>query len=148
MKKRDRNHSGFIALFLNKKHALFIAVLVVFRLVPGAVAGEIQLRTGVRLTKGTGDLDVGSYAIPCAADWNGDARKDLLVGYQTDGKISLFLNAGPDDAPVFTNGSPIKANGADIVHVSAGNCGAPVPFVCDYNNDGKRDLLVGEGAVG
>ena len=35
----------------------------------------------------------------------------------------------------------------DIVHLSQG-CGAPAPWVCDFNADGNLDLLVGDGANG
>jgi hypothetical protein len=35
----------------------------------------------------------------------------------------------------------------DIVHTSAA-CGAPAPWVCDYDRDGRRDLLVGAGSDG
>jgi len=96
---------------------------------------------------GGAPLAPGSYAIPCVADWNGDGRKDLIVGYQTAGKVALYLNAGADANPVFANYANLQAGGLDIVHPSGG-CGAPAPFVCDYDGDGKRDLLVGEGASG
>jgi hypothetical protein len=92
-------------------------------------------------------LDVGTYAIPCVGDWNGDGRKDLLVGYQAAGKIALYLNGGLDASPVFTISVNLQAGETDIYLPSSG-CGAPAPFVCDYDDDGKRDLLVGEGASG
>jgi hypothetical protein len=81
------------------------------------------------------------------ADWNGDGRKDLLVGYQTAGKVALYLNVGTDVSPVFTSYTNLQAGGVDIVHTSSG-CGAPAPFVCDYDGDGMRDLLVGDGNSG
>jgi hypothetical protein len=81
------------------------------------------------------------------ADWNGDGRKDLIVGYQTAGKVALYLNAGSDANPVFTSYANLQAGGVDIYLPSSG-CGAPAPWVCDYDHDGKRDLLVGSGADG
>ena len=90
----------------------------------------------------------GGYAIPCVTDWNGDGKKDLLVGYQTSGKIALYLNLGTDAQPCFTNYTNLKTgDGSDIYHPSAG-CGAPAPWVCDFDGDGKRDLLVGAGSDG
>ena len=112
-----------------------------------AQAQEAQLRPGQLISAGGTSLAPGSYAIPCAADWNGDGRKDLLVGYQTAGRVSLYLNSGTDASPVFTNYINLQAGGADIVHASSG-CGAPAPFVCDYDSDGSQDLLVGEGNYG
>jgi hypothetical protein len=90
---------------------------------------------------------VGAYAIPCVADWNGDGRTDLLVGYQTASKIALYLNTGSDTNPAFTTSVNLQAGGVDIF-LSSGGCGAPAPWVCDYDNDGRRDLLVGEGNYG
>jgi hypothetical protein len=57
------------------------------------------------------------------------------------------LNTGSDANPVFTTSVNIQAGGADIT-LPSGGCGAPAPWVCDYDNDGKRDLLVGDGAAG
>jgi hypothetical protein len=116
-------------------------------LVQAALAQSVQLRPGQLVYAGAAPLATGTYAIPCVADWNGDGRKDLLVGYQSAGKIALYLNAGTDASPVFTNYTDLQAGGVDIVHTSSG-CGAPAPFVCDYDGDGRRDLLVGEGNNG
>src|ERR1035437_4737861 len=110
-------------------------------------AQQIQFRPGELLQAASQALDVGTYAIPCVADWNGDGRKDLLVGYQTAGKVALYLNAGSDANPVFTTSVNLQAGGVDI-YLPSGGCGAPAPWVCDYDNDGKRDLLVGDGASG
>src|ERR1035437_2930775 len=110
-------------------------------------AQQIQFRPGELLQAASQALRVSSYAIPCVADWNGDGRKDLPVGYQTAGKIALYLNTGSDSNPVFTTSVNLQAGGVDIYLPSDG-CGAPAPWVCDYDNDGERDLLVGDGAYG
>ena len=110
-------------------------------------ADPFQLRPAVALTSGATPIDLEYYAIPCVTDWNGDGRKDLLVGYRNADKIALFLNYGTDAAPVFSGYSNLQANGTDIVIPGSG-CGAPAPWVCDFDGDGKRDLLVGSGMDG
>ncbi len=107
----------------------------------------IQLQPGSWLLCSGTNLDVGDYAIPCVADWNGDGRKDLIVGDRYADKVAVFYNVGSDDAPVFNTFSNLQAGGIDIQHLSVG-CGAPAPFVCDFDHDGRRDLLVGTGAEG
>jgi hypothetical protein len=59
----------------------------------------------------------------------------------------LYLNTGSDANPVFTTSVNLQAGGADI-YLPSGGCGAPAPWVCDYDDDAKRDLLVGDGAAG
>jgi hypothetical protein len=120
-----------------------------------AWAEPLQLQPAQTLMAGTNVLVPGSYAFPCVADWNGDRRKDLLVGYQNAGKIALYLNSGTEVQPAFTNSTTLRAwvpsatstNWQEIVHPSPG-CGAPAPWVCDFDGDGRRDLLVGAGADG
>ncbi len=112
-------------------------------------ADPVQLRPAQPLTNGTALLCPGTgYAIPCVTDWNGDGKKDLLVGYQTAGKIALYLNVGTDAQPRFDNFTNLQTtDGADICLPSSG-CGAPAPWACDFYADGKRDLLVGSGSDG
>jgi len=125
----------------------FLGLALTIALADVVCAQEALLRPGQPVYAGPALLAPGSYAIPCAADWNGDGRKDLIVGYQTAGKVALYLNAGSDANPVFTSYANLQAGGVDICLPSSG-CGAPAPWVCDYDHDGKRDLLVGSGADG
>lgn len=143
---------------MNKRFStagVFLAWAVSF--VPSALADPIQLRPAQTLWYTTNQtlLPVGyrtTFAIPCVTDWNRDGRKDLLVGYQSGGMIDLYLNSGSDAQPVFTNVSNLQDDDptkgwTNIVHLSQG-CGAPAPWVCDFDADGKLDLLVGDGANG
>jgi hypothetical protein len=114
---------------------------------PCALAAPIQLRPGELLQAFGVPLAPGTYSIPCVADWNGDGRKDLLVGYQNAHKIAVYINSGTDAQPVFTNVYNLQAGGQDI-YIPAGGCGAPAPWVGDFDGDGKRDLLVGGGTDG
>ncbi len=81
---------------------------------------------------------------PYVADWNNDGKKDLIVG-TTPGYVGVYLNVGTNDSPMFgssTEDPPamfaLSAEGKDI---DVGEQAAPC--VTDWNNDGKKDLLVG-----
>ncbi len=84
------------------------------------------------------DIDVGERAAPVAADWNGDGKKDLLVG-SMDGSIRVFINEGTDSEPVMKFPYVLQARGRDF------NIGSrSAPRVYDWNGDGLKDILVGE----
>lgn len=112
-----------------------------------ACAQEIMLRPAEYVYANGTPLDPGTHAIPCVSDWNNNGLKDLIVGYRTEDKVALYLNRATDLQPVFTSFENIQAAGEDIHHPSGG-CGAPAPWVCDYDSDGEKDLLVGTGAEG
>lgn len=89
------------------------------------------------------DIKVTSNASPTIIDYNNDGRKDLVVG-SSDGTLRLYLNKGTDEAPTFeVSYSPIKASdGSSITATSNSNT-----FFTDWNNDGKKDLIVGGGSL-
>jgi len=71
-------------------------------------------------------------------DYNGDGKKDLIVG-ERNGTIRIYLNTNTDDDPQF--------NGYTFLRLGAVNydCGLNSHiFFVDWNKDGKVDLLVGE----
>jgi len=78
---------------------------------------------------------------PRVGHWDGDGKKDLLVG-QGDGKIKVFLNTGTDDAPTFDGGAFLQVGPAgQKVDINVG--GRATANAVDWNNDGRKDLLVG-----
>jgi hypothetical protein len=70
-------------------------------------------------------------------DWNSDGKHDLLIG-NTEGNIQIYINTASGNTPVMTAGEFIYASGNIL---NAGRRTAPV--AADWNDDGKKDLLVG-----
>lgn len=87
-----------------------------------------------------GMMDVrvdGGYGVPVAFDWDMDGLKDLIIG-DFHGKVWFFKNIGTNPAPVFGTPTQMLSNNAPI---DVGQYAAP--FVCDWNHDGQKDLVVG-----
>ena len=70
--------------------------------------------------------------------WDGDAKKDLLVG-QADGTVKIFLNIGTDESPTFDAGTLLTVSGGAYLDVGD----RATPCVVDWDNDYKTDLVVG-----
>ncbi len=78
-----------------------------------------------------------------AVDWNDDGRLDLLAG-DTDGFVWFFANQGSRSFPLFAPGRKLRAGGRPI---SAAGSGGHARFDArDWNDDGRRDLLVADGS--
>ena len=70
-------------------------------------------------------------------DWDEDGRKDLILG-ENNGNVRIYLNTNTDADPQFSGYTLVLLNGAtyDVGSYSA-------PFIDDWNEDGRKDLLVG-----
>ena len=78
---------------------------------------------------------------PRVVYWDADARKDLLVG-QADGTVKIFLNVGTDTAPNFDGGTFLQVGPpGSKINIDVGD--RATPCVVDWNNDEKKDLVVG-----
>ena len=77
----------------------------------------------------------GGHARPDITYWNADTKKDLVVG-DSNGYVWLFLNTGTDAEPAFGAGSRVYADGVPIDNLSRSSV-----TVCDWNSDGKKDLI-------
>ncbi|MBI5416931.1 hypothetical protein HZA55_03140 [Candidatus Poribacteria bacterium] len=74
---------------------------------------------------------------PFVVDWDNDGKKDLIVGTSL-GEIYFYHNIGTDASPELDKSKILFANGK-IIDVGE----EAVPFVVDWNNDSKKDLIVG-----
>lgn len=81
-----------------------------------------------------GSLDVGSNSSPDFADWNGDGKKDLIIG-NDDGEIFVFLNKGTNEDPQYENkGEKLPLKFGDNAS----------PRVIGWNRPGANDLVVAD----
>ena len=97
-----------------------------------------QLAGGTDLTvPGSGCLG----AFPRVYDWDGDGRKDLIIG-RADGKIRLFPNVNTDADPRF--GTPGFLQVGEPGSKTDINVGSRATLaIVDINSDGRYDLVVG-----
>ncbi|MEO7154478.1 MAG: VCBS repeat-containing protein [Planctomycetota bacterium] len=126
-------------------------------LVLGAYHGRMYLRRNLGTAKAaafaTEDLLLeaegaplmaeSGQAMPQVADWDGDGRWDLLSG-SLHGAVRWWRNVGTKDAPKFA--APLV-----LVPDSTGALDTPGTrtqvSVCDFDADGRLDLLVGDYRV-
>jgi len=110
----------------------------VYLLINTGTNGAPLFTTAVQIQNGLSALDVGSRASPFVFDWNGDGKKDLLVG-ETYGNLHYFENIGSDEAPVFDGTTTLETY--DGVVIDVGHYSRFV--VCDWNNDAINDIVCG-----
>ncbi len=103
---------------------------------------------GAPYVEGFLPADAGRQNGVRAADWDSDARRDLILG-DSDGFVWFFrgLTSGPFtlfDRPrrIQAGGHPLKVYGEEAEGRLAGYAR---PEVVDWNNDHRLDLLVADG---
>src|SRR4029079_7819774 len=83
-----------------------------------------------------------------AVDWDDDGRVDLLAG-DSDGFVWLFRNTTGALAPVFAPGVRLMAGGRPLrvygEEPDARAAGYARVDVTDWNEDGRKDLVVADG---
>ncbi len=91
------------------------------------------------------NIDIGTYSVPSAADWNNDGLTDLIVGTGT-GKVKVYLNIGTITKPEFSEldnkAFYAQSLGSDI-DLDEHGCMGCFPRVVDWDSDGMKDLIVG-----
>ncbi len=97
-------------------------IAVGFLALATSVAQADELEKPFQLMAGDGPMDVGGigYAAPCVGDFDGDGRRDLLVGQFREGKMRIFLNQGTNKDPKFGKDYVWFQDGADTGRVPTG----------------------------
>jgi len=83
-------------------------------------------------------INVGYNSFPAVLDWNGDGKKDLLLGCE-NGQVLLWSNVGSDTWPMFQAAETVAADGDPLYQYRVN------PFVFDLDRDGVNDLACGDG---
>ena len=117
---------GFTWLFRNTTNNLF----------PVFATGE-KLMAGGNYARVYGASWAG-YARSDVADWDNDGDLDLFV-CDIFSRLFIFKNIGSAANPVLAAAVPVYANGVPLDGNTRGT-----PLVCDWNNDGKKDIFIGE----
>jgi len=115
------NKEGFVSLYLNT-----------------GTDGTPTFSSPIKLSAPSSEIDVGEFAVPFVIDYNGDQKKDLVVG-DSDGYLTIFINIGTDKAPILDEGVKIRIEGEGNIDVGE----HATPWVVDYDNSGSLDLIVG-----
>ena len=92
------------------------------------------------------EIVVPGYSVPSFEDWNNDKLQDLIVGEgggAVPGKIRVYLNVGTEADPCFADYSMAIVRQGPVRH--AGGCMGCFPRRYDWDEDKRKDLLVGLG---
>ena len=83
-------------------------------------------------------INVVYNSFPAVLDWNGDGKKDLLLGCE-NGQVLFWPNVGEDTWPMFQTAETLAAGGEPLYQYRVN------PFVVDLDRDGVNDLACGDG---
>ena len=115
---------------------------------PGEIAhyrndGSAANFNPVLVTNQLSGIQVDILSIPCPVDWDGDGRRDLVVGewdFNGFANVLLYENTGTPGAPslsLVTN-RLLKRVPRDFT----------IPTVYDWDCDGQKDLMIGGRTFG
>src|SRR5262249_6300895 len=120
-------------------------------LVRNTGSGALAFAEPVPLVAAGAPLEIEeTNAAPCVADWDQDGACDLLLG-TGDGAVLFYRNTRASRAPGEPElAPPVEPRRKAPAGDAALRLARPGPrarvAVCDWNDDGRVDLLVGEHA--
>jgi hypothetical protein len=59
------------------------------------------------------DVQREGHSAPFVGDFDGDGKRDLLVGQYDEGRLRIYRNVGTDAKPRFTSYTWLRAGGED-----------------------------------
>ena len=129
--------------------SMVIATLSLLSVCVSSFAQGDPINLGPEEVIGSGgtDIVVPGYSVPSFEDWNNDHLKDLVVGEGgggAPGKIRVYLNRGTESDPCFPDYFYAQSDGQDLTVPPLG-CMGCFPRVVYWDEDSRKDLLVGQG---
>jgi hypothetical protein len=83
-------------------------------------------------------IKVDSNCKPAVVDWDGNGKNDILLG-NAHGSILFVTNQSDNNDLQLTPPTPLEIDGEPLMVDTSSQ-----PFIADWDNDGGKDLLIGD----